>query len=211
VKFKKHIEDEALKEATTTRSFRDKNGDSYELSLRDDQVKLDCYLMGSILGGTGTECIHTINGPKLGDFLAELGAKDSKNLYERVAGYAAKDWQELHQVISKHQTDVSVWEDTDWSDSIELTVAITGEAKVGSVLTAIAIATSTEGTFPITYQWYSSHEPDGEGEPIESATEPTYTLAAADHGKFIWVNTSSRDEIEFNSSYKSSEHIGPVA
>lgn len=210
VKFQKHLDDLALKDAGITHSFQDKNGDSYTFTLDDGQVKLDCYLMGSILGGTGTECIHTVNGPKIKEFFVQLGVRDASDLDQRLPAYEAKDWQELHQVIMKYQTDSFVWEETDWSDSINVTVAVIGEGKVGCVLAAVATATSTEGTFPITYQWYSNDGLEGSYQLIESATKPTYLLEDAERGKFVRVGASASDGIGFNSSSSPSNSLGPI-
>lgn len=195
---------------SSSHSFQGENGDSYTFILDEDQVKLDCYLIGSIQGGTGTECNHAITGPKILEFFVQMGVKDANEIDERLLAYKAEDWRELHQVIIKHQTDSFVWSDTDWSDSIDLKVAIHGEARVGSRLTAIATATSTEGTFPVTYEWTSSDRIDGKYEQIESATDFTYMLAAVDRGKFIRVMASAVDAVGFNSSFNRSEAAGPV-
>lgn len=192
VKFKQHIEDEALKDAAITRSFRDRNGDSYTLKLSEDQVKLDCYLMGSILGGTGTECVHTINGPKVLEFFAEARAKDSKDLDEKVAAYVAKDWRELHDLVSKHQTDVSVWEETDWDEVWHpLTVSVVGEARVGNTLTAQATSPEEEGPFTVTYLWKSGDPVTRLFARIEGAESSTYTIVEADRGRCLTVFASA--------------------
>jgi hypothetical protein len=49
-------------------NFQDGKFDSYSLTLEENLVKIDCYLLGSITGGTGTECGHTIEGPKIKRF-----------------------------------------------------------------------------------------------------------------------------------------------
>jgi LPXTG-motif cell wall-anchored protein len=64
------------------------------------------------------------------------------------------------------------------------TVAISGKAQVGSVLTATVAGWPSGATF--SYQWYSATE--NMGGPIEGATGPTYTVTAEDLGKFIGVD-----------------------
>ena len=71
--------------------FEDGKIDSYTLTLENETVKLDCYLLGSITGGTGTECGHTISGPKVEQFLRAAGVDDFSGLEKRA--------QELDHVI----------------------------------------------------------------------------------------------------------------
>lgn len=62
----------------------------------------------------------------------------------------------------------------------------TGEARVGSVLTASTLAWSPEAT--LTYQWYA------DGKPVAGATRPTLTLGAAQRGTAVRVVvTGTRD------------------
>jgi hypothetical protein len=97
-------------------SFQDGSFDSYTLTLEDSMVKIDCYLLGSITGGTGTECGHTIQGPKLKDFLSAIGSDTITDLREKVKGYEAAEWQKIHQVIQNFQTDSWSWSETNWDD-----------------------------------------------------------------------------------------------
>ncbi len=192
------------------RTFHTKEGGHYTLTVDDRQVKMDGYSMGSPAGGTGTECAHTVDVTQTADFFAELGVKDEIEMMSALDSYLESDWDNLHSTITKYQTDSFVWVETDWSDSIEIKVTLTGEAKVGSMLSAVATATSTHGTFPVAYQWYSNDELTGMYHLIESATDSTYTIAVSDLDKFIRVGVRSSDTEGFNSSIQSSESVGPV-
>ena len=97
-------------------NFQDGKFDSYSLTLEEDLVKVDCYLLGSITGGTGTECGHTIQGPKIEDFLSSIGSDTITDLREKVKGYGAAEWQKIHQVIQNFQTDSWSWSETNWDD-----------------------------------------------------------------------------------------------
>jgi hypothetical protein len=97
-------------------NFQDGKFDSYSLTLEKDLVKVDCYLLGSITGGTGTECGHTIQGPKIEDFLSSIGSDTITDLREKVKGYGAAEWQKIHQVIQNFQTDSWSWSETNWDD-----------------------------------------------------------------------------------------------
>ncbi len=97
------------------RKFEDRDG-IYTLVLEESKVILDCYLMGSVTGGTGTECSHTIDTEKLSEFLAEMGIENLSELLDLVSNYKSQGWSDLHSIIMKHQTDVFVWSETDWSD-----------------------------------------------------------------------------------------------
>jgi len=97
-------------------NFQDGKFDSYSLTLEEDLVKVDCYLLGSITGGTGTECGHTIQGPKIEDFLSSIGSDTITDLREKVKGYGAAEWQKIHQVIQNFQTDSWSWSETNRHD-----------------------------------------------------------------------------------------------
>ena len=197
-------------ETDRTKTFNTKEGGFYTVTAHASQVKMDGYSMGSPAGGTGTECSHTVNESKVPDFFAVLGVKGADDLMMKLESYEESDWDKLHSLISKNQSDSFVWVETDWSDSIEIKVTLMGEAKVGSVISAVATATSSNGTFPVAYQWYSNHELTGSYHLIESATDSTYPIAPSDIGKFIRVVVSSSDTIGFNSSSHPSRSVGPV-
>ena len=97
-------------------NFQDGKFDSYSLTLEENVVKIDCYLLGSITGGTGTECGHTIEGPKIREFLTLIGSGTIKDLQEKVKIYKASEWQKIHQVIQSFQTDSWSWSETNWDD-----------------------------------------------------------------------------------------------
>lgn len=193
-----------------TKTFNTKEGGFYTVIVDSSQVKMDGYSMGSPAGGTGTECSHRVNETKMPDFFAVLGVRGADDLMMRLESYEESDWDKLHSLISKNQSDSFVWVETDWSDSIEIKVMLTGEAKVGSVLSADAIARSVNGTFPVAYQWYSNDELTGSYHTIESATDSTYVLTEKDRGNFIRVGVSSSDSVGFNSTFHPSKSVGPV-
>jgi hypothetical protein len=193
-----------------TRTYEIDGGGSFTVKIDDSNIKIEDYTFGSIAGGTGTECFHTIDATKRADFFAELGVKDGEELFKLLSSDEENDWKTLHALIRKHQTESYVWVETDWSDSINVTVTLTGEAKVGSVLTAVATAISSEGTFPIGYKWYINDELEGTYKVIKLAADDVYTIAPGDHGKFIRVSASASDAVGFNSSSKRSKSVGPV-
>jgi len=98
-----------------TQKFEDESG-LYTLFVDESEVKLECYLLGSPTGGTGTECFHTVGAGNLTEFLESLALKSSAGLFSAVAHYKSKEWNEFHEIILKHQTEVFVWHETDWSD-----------------------------------------------------------------------------------------------
>lgn len=193
-----------------TRTFDFDGGGYYTVTIDDSEVKLDGYTLGSPAGGTGTECSHTIDATKRAEFFAEMGVASGEGLFLLLDAYRVGDWVNLHSVITKYETDSFVWVETDWSDSINVTITLTGEAKVGSVLTAVATAISSEGTFPIRYKWYINDELEGTYRVIELAVDEVYTIAESDRGKFIRVSASASDAVGFNSSSNLSKSVGPV-
>lgn len=96
--------------------FKDGSIDEYSLVLEEESVQLNCYLSGSITGGTGTECSHTVDETKLGDFIAAIKCKNIQELEEKVKSYSSGNWKKLHQVIQDHHTNHWTWSDTDWGD-----------------------------------------------------------------------------------------------
>ena len=100
--------------------FRNAKGllDSHTLKLSTDLIQMDCYLSGSITGGTGTECHHMISGKKIPEFLAAMEADSIDSRCDLVPTYKGKDWGKLHMQVHAHQTDVFVWSETNWDDQI---------------------------------------------------------------------------------------------
>ena len=96
--------------------FEDGKFDSYTLTLENETVKLDCYLLGSITGGTGTECGHTISGPKVEQFLRAAGVDTFSGLEKRAQELDSEGWREIHQKIMEYQTDSWSWSETNWDD-----------------------------------------------------------------------------------------------
>jgi hypothetical protein len=97
-------------------NFQDGKFDSYSLTLEEDIVKVDCYLLGSITGGTGTECGHTIKGIKIAEFLEAMGSATTTDLREKALHYQSTEWRNIHEVIQKFQTDTWSWSETNWDD-----------------------------------------------------------------------------------------------
>jgi hypothetical protein len=67
-------------------------------------------------------------------------------------------------------------------------VTITGTAMVGQTLTAVT--TSLNGTGTISYQWKRGNSSTVTGTNITDATASTYTLVAADEGRYITVTVT---------------------
>jgi hypothetical protein len=84
-------------------------------------------------------------------------------------------------------------------------VTITGTAMVGQTLTAVT--TALNGTGTISYQWKRGDSSSGPGTNITDATASTYTLVAADEGKYITVTVTR----EGNSSSVTSTVTSAVA
>ena len=96
--------------------FQDGTFDSYSLTADFNMIKIDCYLLGSPTGGTGTECSHTIKGKKIATFLESMKIKNSKELRLLAAKFTPEEWRDIHGNIQKFQTDVWVWNETNWDD-----------------------------------------------------------------------------------------------
>jgi hypothetical protein len=85
------------------------------------------------------------------------------------------------------------------------TVTIDGKLLVGEVLTANISALQGEGA--ASYRWQRGNAADGEFAAIENAGEASYTLAAADNGKYVRVEVSRASY----SGTKTSAARGPVS
>ena len=96
--------------------FQDGRFDSYSLTLEENLVKIDCYLLGSVTGGTGTECVHTIRGAKVAEFLEAMGSATTADLREKVLHYQSPEWRRIHAFIQEFQTDTWSWNETNWDD-----------------------------------------------------------------------------------------------
>ena len=68
-------------------------------------IKIDCYLLGSPTGGTGTECSHTIKGKKVRTFLEAMKVKNSKELRLLAARFSPEEWRNTHNKIQEFQTE----------------------------------------------------------------------------------------------------------
>jgi hypothetical protein len=76
--------------------------DTYKLTATPESIQLYCYLSGSITGGSGTECAHTITGTNIETFLAALKCTDTQSLNSAAPTYTAKQWQFLHATKDYH-------------------------------------------------------------------------------------------------------------
>jgi len=193
-----------------TREFEINGGGFHSLTIDDSHIKIESYTLGSLAGGTGTESSYAIDLTRRADFFKDMGISHGEELFQRLDTYTEIDWNNLRSTIQKYQTGSFVWMETDWSDSIDIEITLTGEAKVGATLTVAATATSTEGTFEVSYQWYIGDSLDDPFQIIDSATDQTYTLKEADRNRFIRCGVSSGDKVGFNSSFSPSDSLGPI-
>jgi hypothetical protein len=90
--------------------------ETYTLTLENQTVKLDCYLRGSVTGGTGTECGHTINGENAAQFLKAAKVENFSELETKASKLGPKGWQKLHVQIIDFQTESWSWSETNWDD-----------------------------------------------------------------------------------------------
>ena len=79
--------------------FQDGTFDSYSLTADSNTIKIDCYLLGSPTGGTGTECSHTIKGKKIATFLESIKIENSKELRILAAKFSPEEWLLIPNVI----------------------------------------------------------------------------------------------------------------
>jgi hypothetical protein len=193
-----------------TRTFKIPGSGFHELIIDDSLIKIGSYTLGSLTGGVGTESSYTIDLTRRADFFAELGIKEADELISRLDEYKEIDWEKLHKVFKKYQTDSFFWMDTDWSDSIDIEITISGETKVGATLSVVANAISTEGAFVVAYQWYRGTSIDDPFQVLQSETNENYTITETDRGKFIRCMVSASDNIGFNSTSSPSKSIGPI-
>jgi len=96
--------------------FQDGRFDSYSLTLEENLVKIECYLLGSVTGGTGTECVHTIEGERIAEFLEAMGSATTADLREKVLYYQSPEWRKIHAFIQEFQTHTWSWNETNWDD-----------------------------------------------------------------------------------------------
>jgi hypothetical protein len=100
-----------------TRTFDFPDGGFYTLTIDDSKMKLDGYTMGSLAGGTGTECAHTVGAVKKDEFFKAMEVHNEDELLLLVDTYKEEaEWSKLHSVMTDFQTDSFVWFETDWDD-----------------------------------------------------------------------------------------------
>ena len=174
--------------------YKSESGDSYTLTFDNQKIVIECYLLGSILGGTGTDCSHTVGKENIVSFLTANELKDTHDLMKRVSSFTERDWRALHHSIIDFQTDSFVWEETDWSDSIDFTVTIDGNPETGSVLKTHVRAISNESSLAFSYQWESRATFEDRFKSIVSANESTYIIRGVDRGTYIRVRVEAREK-----------------
>lgn len=73
--------------------------------------------MGSLAGGTGTECDHIVGAAKWQEFFEAMEIHNIDELLSLVDTYKeVAQWSNLHSVMTKYQTGSFVWSETDWND-----------------------------------------------------------------------------------------------
>ena len=97
-------------------NFTADNRSEYSIRIIDESVKMECYLMGSITGGTGTECNHTIGRVNISEFLESMNSGSLEELMTTISKYKQVEWSNLHTQVCEHQTDSFVWNETNWDD-----------------------------------------------------------------------------------------------
>jgi hypothetical protein len=97
-------------------NFTADNRSEYSIRIIDGTVKMECYLMGSITGGTGTECNHTIGAVNISEFLDSMNSASLEKLMTAIGKYKQEEWSNLHTQVCEHQTDSFVWSETNWDD-----------------------------------------------------------------------------------------------
>ena len=68
-------------------NFTADNRSEYSIRIIDGSVKVECYLMGSITGGTGTECFHTVGLAKVPEFLEAMNSASLEELMTAIGKY----------------------------------------------------------------------------------------------------------------------------
>lgn len=100
-----------------TRTFDFPDGGFYTLTIDDSKMKLDGYTMGSLSGGTGTECSHTVSAIKKDEFFRAMEVHNEDDLLLLVDTYKeVAEWSKLHSVVTDFQSDSFVWFETNWDD-----------------------------------------------------------------------------------------------
>jgi uncharacterized repeat protein (TIGR02543 family) len=154
-------------------------------------------------GGTPVQAITEAAGTAVPlPSVPEKGGHVFEGWYSDASGGTLYTWP---HTLNADVTMYARWQDTPPLPSLTGTVGISGTAKAGEVLTANT--GSLGGTGAISYQWERGDSANGAFADIAGAIDATYTLTAADHGKYVRV-TVSRAGYD---GAKSSAASGPVA
>jgi hypothetical protein len=97
-------------------NYHAEDSSTYSFRLIDGIIKLDCYLIGSISGGFGTECFHTIGNENISSFLESLSCDSLGDLSIRLRNYQLDQWDALHAIVLDFQTDSFTWTETNWDE-----------------------------------------------------------------------------------------------
>jgi len=96
------------------------NGDSYRVGLKGEtdvlEVRMSCYLRGSLLGGFGTECDHVVNSRALPELAELMEAENILEVVNQLESATEEYWRQFHHAVMKVQSESFVWFETDWDD-----------------------------------------------------------------------------------------------
>lgn len=90
---------------TTKLTHRTETGTEYSLTIDQDSIQVKRYSRGSISGGSGTECGHTVSGNEaMLQVLNLLALRSLSDLADKVLQFNDQEWNELHSTIQQNQT-----------------------------------------------------------------------------------------------------------
>lgn len=94
--------------------FEDSSNGSYTLGVVDSSIRLDCYRLGSLTGGIGTECSHRIAEGNLLSFYGSFGVNGFEEFAAKAKLLDSTGWSTLHELVTKFQSDSFTWSETNW-------------------------------------------------------------------------------------------------
>ena len=97
-------------------NYHAEDSSNYSFKIVDGTVKLDCYRRGSISGGSGTECFHTIGNENISSFLESLSCSNLGELSLMLQAYQLDEWNAFHAKVLDFQTDSFTWTETNWDE-----------------------------------------------------------------------------------------------
>jgi len=93
--------------------FKGEEGSEYSLIVNEMKIELNCYILGSPAGGTGTECGHEIESSKISEFLLNLKLNSIEEWEDKIRKYDLVQWRKLHLLMQARQTTGWIWNETD--------------------------------------------------------------------------------------------------